>query len=175
MSTETRISPAGGFSAVFGEVDPAAPDYEKLRAVADDMVPFGVHAGLSITEIGPERAVVEIPAEPHLTNHMRTVHAGALFLAADIAGAAAFVGAVAPRLAAIEMLVLKDARAAFRKPALGRIRAVATVDEREMRRILAAAAGRRFEIDGKAQLFDDNDVLVARFGFDYVCTLAAEG
>ena len=172
MTTETRVTPAAGFAAVFGDVDPAAPDYEQLRATAEAMVPFSRHSGLLITEVGPERAVVEIPAEPHLTNHMSTVHAGALFLAADIAGAAAFVGAAATRLAVVQVLVLRDARAAFRKPARGRIRAIATVDERVMRQILAAEGEGRFELDAGALLYDDADVLVAKFGFEYVVTAA---
>ncbi|SDD34747.1 PaaI family thioesterase [Actinokineospora iranica] len=171
MSTDIRINP--GFADAFAGHGGENPDYDALRAISDALVPFGNHAGVDITEIGPDRAVVELPAEPHLKNHMNTVHAGALFLAADIAGAAAFVGAVATRLSTVELLVLRDARAAFRKPAIGRIRAIATIDEREMRRILAATGNERFEIDGKAALYDDADVLVAKFTFDYVCTIAA--
>ncbi|MDV6264957.1 DUF4442 domain-containing protein, partial [Rhodococcus yunnanensis] len=48
------------------------------------------------------------------------------------------------------------------------IRAVATVDERELRTILAADRDERFELSGKALLFDDADVVVAKFTFDYV-------
>ncbi|MFE9323604.1 DUF4442 domain-containing protein, partial [Nocardia sp. NPDC006982] len=61
------------------------------------MVPFGRHVGTLITEISPERAVVEIPAVDTVRNHMGTVHAGALFTAADIGGGGAPPGGGAPR------------------------------------------------------------------------------
>ncbi|MFF0488188.1 YiiD C-terminal domain-containing protein [Nocardia sp. NPDC003482] len=158
-----------GFAAAYPELDPAAVDYEYLRAVSQDMVPFGRHVGTRITEIGPDAAIVEIPAGDEVRNHMGTVHAGALFTAADIAGAAAFVGAAAERLHTVERLVLRGGTAAYRKPAVGRIRAIATVDTRELADILAATASARFELAGKALLRDDNDVVVAKFTFDYVC------
>ncbi|WP_280404201.1 YiiD C-terminal domain-containing protein [Nocardia brasiliensis] len=165
-----------GFAAAYPELDGAAVDYDYLRAVSQDMVPFGRHVGTVITEIGPERAVVEIPAVDTVGNHMGTVHAGALFTAADIGGAAAFVGAAAARLSTVERLVLRAGTASYRKPALGRIRAIATVDQRELAEVLAAAVSNRFELSGKAVLVDDSDVVVAKFTFDYVCDVTiAEG
>lgn len=159
----------GAFAAAYPDLDPAAVDYEYLRAVSQDMVPFGRHVGTLITEVGPEQAVVEIPAVDHARNHMGTVHAGALFTAADIAGAAAFVGAAAARLYTVERLVLRGGTASYRKPAVGRIRAIATVDQRELADIVGAERSERFELGGKALLRDDNDVVVAKFTFDYVC------
>ncbi|MGC0362219.1 uncharacterized protein (TIGR00369 family) [Rhodococcus sp. 27YEA15] len=163
-----------GFAAVYGPIDSIEPDYEHLRTVSNSMVPFGNHVGTSITEIGPDRAVVEIPAQPHVLNHMSTVHAGALFTAADIAGAAAFVGAAATRLGTVTQLVLRAATASYRKPAIGRIRAVARVDQHELHDILTVDRDARFELSGKALLLDDNDVVVAKFTFDYVCDVAAD-
>ncbi|AYF73800.1 DUF4442 domain-containing protein [Nocardia yunnanensis] len=165
MTTRTLA----GFAAAYPELDPDAVDYEYLRAISQQLVPFGRHVGTLVTEVGPDRAVVEIPAVDEVRNHMSTVHAGALFTAADIAGAAAFVGAAAARLFTIERLVLRGGTAAYRKPAQGRIRAVATVDQRELADILAATASARFELSGKAILLDDNDIQVAKFTFDYVC------
>ncbi|KAA9155664.1 DUF4442 domain-containing protein [Amycolatopsis acidicola] len=163
--TDTALT----FSAAFAAAVTGEPDYDKLREISSTLVPFGNHAGIEITGIAPERAVVEIPDEPHLRNHLNTVHAGAQFLAADIAGACAFVGAVAPALSTVDMLVLRTAGSAFRKPAIGRIRAVATVDERDARAIIAGGGG-RFDLDGRAHLYDEKDVLVAKFTFEYVCT-----
>lgn len=161
----------GGFAGAFADAGGEDPDYEKIREIADGLVPFGNHAGVEITEIGPDGAVVELPADDHLRNHLGTVHAGALFLAADIAGASAFVGAIAPRLSEVEYLLLRDARSAFRKPATGRIRAIATVDEREVRRILGRTGAGRFELDGKALCYNADDVLVAKFTFEYAGSL----
>lgn len=163
----------GGFADAFAGAGGPDPDYDKIREIADGLVPFGNHAGIEITEVGPDRAVAEIPAADHLRNHLGTVHAGALFLAADIAGASAFVGALAPRLSEVEFLVLKNSGASFRKPATGRIRAVAAADERETRGILALPAGQRFDLDVKALCYDADDVLVAKFTFSYVGSLGA--
>ncbi|WP_280433721.1 hypothetical protein [Nocardia brasiliensis] len=59
---------------------------------------------------------------------------------------------------------------------MGRIRAIATVDQRELAEVLAAAVSNRFELSGKAVLVDDSDVVVAKFTFDYVCDVTiAEG
>ncbi|WP_327140058.1 YiiD C-terminal domain-containing protein [Nocardia sp. NBC_01327] len=169
----TRTLP--GFGAAYPDLDPAAIDYEYLRAVSQALVPFGRHVGTVISEISPDRSVVEIPPGDTVGNHMGTVHAGALFTAADIAGAAAFVGAAAARLHTVEALVLRGGTASYRKPAQGRIRAVATVDLRELADILAATTSSRFELSGKAVLLDDNEVAVAKFTFDYVCMVTIAG
>ncbi|MTD58225.1 DUF4442 domain-containing protein [Amycolatopsis pithecellobii] len=173
MTTEAKAP--GGFGAVFAAVDPGNPDYELLRRIVGRLIPFGSHAGVEVTELGPDRAIAEIPDEPQLGNHMRTVHAGALFLAADIAGACAFVGAAVPALGSIGSFVLRDARISFRKPALGRIRAIGMLDPRDIRTVLAAAGDQRVEVDGRALMYDANDVLVGKVTLDYVCTMASEG
>ncbi|MFE3279643.1 YiiD C-terminal domain-containing protein [Nocardia sp. NPDC059239] len=165
MTTRTLA----GFAAVYPELNPDAVDYEYLRSISQQMVPFGRHVGTLVCEISPGHAVVEIPAVDEVGNHMGTVHAGALFTAADIAGAAAFVGAAAQRLHAVERLVLRGGTVSYRKPAQGRIRAIATVDQGELADILAATASARFELSGKAILLDDSEVMVAKFTFDYVC------
>jgi acyl-coenzyme A thioesterase PaaI-like protein len=168
----TTIATGPGFAEAFAEIDPDQPDYDRIRDIAAELVPFGSHAGVRVTELGPDEGVVEIPDEPHLRNHAGTVHAGALFLAADIAGAAAFLGAAATRLRSVRWFVLRDARTSFRKPATGRIRVVATVDERAMRAVLAATGEQRFDVDAKALLYNANGVLLGKVGFEYVCEIA---
>lgn len=174
MTSDLKTTTARGFGAVFTDVDPSDPDYDMLRRVVSELIPFGTHAGVEVTELGPDHAVVEIPDEPYLGNHLRTVHAGALFLAADIAGACAFVGAAVPRLADVGSFVLRDSRIAFRKPAIGRIRAVGVMDRRDMEAVLAATGPQRLDLDGKALLYDAADVLVGKVQLDYVCTLLGE-
>jgi acyl-coenzyme A thioesterase PaaI-like protein len=167
------IASGPGFADAYREIDPVKPDYDRIRDITAGLVPFGSHAGVRVTEIGPDEAVVEIPDEPHLRNHLGTVHAGALFLAADIAGASAFLGAVAPRLRDVRWFVLKEARTSFRKPAAGRVRVVGTVEERAVRGLLRATEEQRFEVDGKALLYTANGTLVGKVSFEYVCEVAA--
>lgn len=172
MTTELK-APAG-FGAVFAAIDQDNPDYALLQRIVSGLIPFGAHAGVEVSQLGPDRAVVEIPDEPHLGNHLRTVHAGALFLAADVAGACAFVGAMATRLGAIGSFVLRDSRIAFRKPATGRIRAVGTIDRDDVETLLAAKGEQRLDVDGRALLYDEAGTLVGKVQLDYVCTLVQE-
>jgi acyl-coenzyme A thioesterase PaaI-like protein len=173
MTQESVLTPAQAAPTrpaafgVFAEVGMPIPSFPHILRVANTVVPFGRFVGVTATEVSADRAVVEIPDLANLRNQMGTVHAGALFLAADIACACAFVGAAAPRITEVEWLVVRDSSTAFRKPALGRIRAVGSVEERETRRLLAGETGPRFELDGKALLYDDADVLVATFRFGY--------
>ncbi|GAB21778.1 MAG TPA: DUF4442 domain-containing protein [Gordonia polyisoprenivorans] len=178
MTAETATESGEGrvltdFAAAFPQLDFTAPDYEYLRSVATALVPFGELVGTAVTEISAEQAVVTIAAGESVTNHMGTVHAGAQFTAADIAGALAFIGAAAPRLYTIERLVLRAATVTYRRPALGAIRAVAHIDERELRSVLTADDGGRHDITAKAVVLDDAGVVTAKLVFDYVCDVVA--
>jgi acyl-coenzyme A thioesterase PaaI-like protein len=170
MPTAFSGSAFGAFSefAVDGE-----PDSGKLIEIANSVVPFAKLAGVRVTELSADHAVAELPDSQDLKNHVGTVHAAAMYLAADVACAVAFIGAAPAALAQVEWTVVRGSLSTFLKPALGRIRAVGTVSERDMRAIARRGAAGRFDVDGRALLYDDNDVLVARFSFDYACQLAA--
>lgn len=149
-------------------------DLERLRSVVDTMVPFNNFVGVRITELTREYAVAELPVRDELMNHFGTVHAGALFLAAEVAGAGAFSGAMSPRILQVERFVLRESRESFLKPAVGRIRARATVDAQTVAGVLARAAAERFELKGSALLHDEAGVLVARVELDYVAWVKAD-
>jgi acyl-coenzyme A thioesterase PaaI-like protein len=153
--------------ADIGGID--GPDFGRLQEIVDKMVPFNNHVGIRIVEVGPDSGVAQIPPAPYVLNHLGTVHAGALYLAGEVAGAAAFCGAFATRLAGIEYFTLRDSRITFLKPANGLISARATVDPRTVTTILEGDVHGRFDLDGKALLHDENGVLVAKMYLDYVC------
>ncbi|NMH75829.1 PaaI family thioesterase [Pseudonocardia xinjiangensis] len=148
-------------------------DLERLRTVVDSMVPFNNFVGVRITELSREHAVAELPVRDELLNHFGTVHAGALFLAAEVAGAGAFSGAMAPRVLQVQRFVLRESKVGFLKPASGRIRARATVDQQVVTEVLARRSAERFELTGTALLHDDAGLLVARVELDYVAWIAA--
>ncbi|MGW4591867.1 acyl-CoA dehydrogenase family protein [Amycolatopsis thermoflava] len=71
LTRRTRMATAelGGFADAFAGAGGDTPDYAKIREIADALMPFGDHAGVAITEVGPDRAVAEVagagpPAEP---------------------------------------------------------------------------------------------------------------
>ncbi len=148
-------------------------DLEHLRSVVDTMVPFNNFVGVRITELTREHALAELPLRPELMNHFGTVHAGAMFLVAEVAGAGAFSGAMAPRITQVERFVLRESRESFLKPPTGGIRARATVDAQTVAGVLARRAGERFELKGTALMHDDAGVLVARMDLDYVAWVTA--
>ncbi|GAA2805601.1 DUF4442 domain-containing protein [Saccharopolyspora taberi] len=163
-----------GFAPYVGSPGGTGPDYEKMCAHANTMVPFSNHVGTRMLEISPERGVVEIPAGEQMNNHLGSVHAGAQFLAAELAGAMAFGGAFAPVLTQVKLFILRSSTAVFLSPGCGRIRAVATLDPRTVSDVLGGTVSGKFELDGKAWLYDDNDVAVAKFYLDYVVDIPAD-
>ncbi|MDA3648389.1 DUF4442 domain-containing protein [Saccharopolyspora indica] len=162
-----------GFAPYAGSPDGTGPDYRKMCEHANTMVPFSNHVGTRMVEIGPERGVVEIPADERMNNHMGSVHAGAQFLAAELAGAMAFGGAFAPVITRVKLFILRDSTSKFLKPGFGRLRAIATLDPRTVADVLAGRVSGKFDLDGKAWLHDDDDVAVAKFSLDYVVDIPA--
>jgi len=148
-------------------------DLERLRRTVDTMVPFCNHVGVRVTELAPDHGQAELPVRAELENHFGTVHAGALFLAAEVAGAAAFAGAMAPRITQLQGFVLRSSKIAFLKPAKGHVRARATLDRQAIDAVLAGGAAGRFELAGLALLHDDADLLLGRVELDYVAWLGA--
>lgn len=169
--------PAPGIAAAQAQLLKLAgsgtPDYEQIRRTVDKIVPFVNLAGIRITELGNGSATAEVPAQPNMLNHLGTVHAGAMFLAAEVACAGAFSGALAPRLLQVRTFVLRDTRSTFLKPANGRIRAKGTVESPILADVVRHRAEVTFGLAGKALLFDDNDNLVAKVDLDYLCWLGS--
>jgi acyl-coenzyme A thioesterase PaaI-like protein len=151
----------------------ATPDYEQIRRTVDTLVPFVNLAGVRLTELGAGSAVAEVPARPNMLNHVGTVHAGALFLAAEVACAGAFSGVIAPRILHVGTFLLRDTRATYFRPAHGRIRAHGTVTSPMLPAAVERRTEEQFDIAGKALLRDDSGTLVAKVDLDYLCWLRA--
>ena len=79
-------------------------DYQAMRDALGDSIPFNRHVGLVVCEIAPGRAVVRLPEDDRLHNHVGSQHAGALFSAGEAASGGAFLGAFAERLGEITPL-----------------------------------------------------------------------
>ncbi len=97
-------------------------DYEALRAGMAAAVPFNNHLGLEVAELGPGTAVVRLPDDERLRNHVGSQHASGLFAAAEAASGGAFVAAFAERMGEIRPLAA-NAEIAFTKLAQGPITA----------------------------------------------------
>jgi acyl-coenzyme A thioesterase PaaI-like protein len=94
---------------------------EVLDAV-NDAVPFARHAGIAVVDLAPGAATATLAEQVEVTNHVGTVHAGALFAVADSASGAAVLGALGDRLFSTRMVV-REATIRFVAPARGQVTA----------------------------------------------------
>jgi thioesterase domain-containing protein len=104
---------------------------DKARATIIELserVPFHANLGIQIVQAEQGRGRALLPAVRHVLNHADTVHAGALFTAADVAAGAAVLPAVWSRLAEVEFTV-RAAQVRYVAPARGAISAFAHFDE----------------------------------------------
>ena len=103
-------------------------DYAVIRASLQQAVPFSVHLGLEILEVGDGSGTVRLPEADHLRNHVGSQHAGALFTTGESASGAAVVGAFFAEMGSVTPLV-RTATIRFSKIALGPITAVARIPD----------------------------------------------
>src|SRR3954468_16071081 len=102
-----------------------AVDYNAVRDGLAQAIPFNVHVGLEVLEVGDGEGAARLPDAGHLHNHVGSQHAGALFTAGEAASGAAFVGAFAERMGDITPLA-ESGQIAYKKIARGAITATGT-------------------------------------------------
>lgn len=119
-------------------------EYEQLKQMLSQVVPFNTYLGLEVTEIGPGTGTVRLPEDPRLMNHVQTQHAAGMFAAAEAASGAAMASTFADRMGQATPLA-KSAQISYMKPARGPIDAKATLGED------AAAILGRLDADGKVE------------------------
>jgi acyl-coenzyme A thioesterase PaaI-like protein len=103
-------------------------DFNALAEALRDTVPFNQHLGLEVSEIAPGRAVVRLPEDERLRNHVGSQHAGALFAAGEAASGGALLGAFGERLSQITPLA-ESAEIVYRRIARGPIEATARLGD----------------------------------------------
>lgn len=135
-------------------------DYAALAAGYGQAIPFNLHIGLRVEEIGPGFGRVVLPEGASTMNHVQSQHAGALFTAGEAASGAAFISAFAERMGDITPLA-EQAEIAYRKIARGDITATGTfTDDTDALFAELDREGRvRFPI--AVELRDADDQLVA--------------
>jgi acyl-coenzyme A thioesterase PaaI-like protein len=99
---------------------------DALRQALVDFVPFNQHLEIEVLAVQPGYGVVRLPERDFLRNHVGTQHAGALFLAGEAAGGAAFIGAFAADMGEITFL-LKGATISYQALARGEITATCQI------------------------------------------------
>lgn len=108
-------------------------------------LPFNQHLGLEMTwHLGVE--VVSLTPRPHHMNHVGTVHAGALYSLAEAASGHALLEHI-PLPLEEAAAVVRSAEVKYRRPASGRLVAVADVDDESSSQFRT-----RLEAKGRATL-----------------------
>jgi uncharacterized protein (TIGR00369 family) len=102
--------------------------YAMIKAHLSAAVPFAAHVGVELDAIGPGTASATLGQSHATSNHIATMHAGALFTLAEAASGAAIAGMFVERLAALRP-VAASAAIDYMKPAKGLITAHARIDD----------------------------------------------
>jgi|SRR5947209_6492583 len=139
---------------------------ETLRRALVDYVPFNRHLEIEVLVVQPGYGVVRLPDREFLRNHVGSQHAGALFLAGEAAGGAAFIGAFAAEMGDITFL-MKGATISYSRLAHGDITATCRIGHAldGVRRELAATG--RARLGAEVALEDGAETSVATLVLDY--------
>lgn len=102
--------------------------YDMIKSHLDAAVPFARYVGVTLLEIGDGTASASLEQREDVSNHIASMHAGAMFTLAEAASGAALAGALAPVI--LEMRpVAANAQIAFKKVAKGTLTAHATASQ----------------------------------------------
>lgn len=102
--------------------------YETIKAQMAQAVPFAQTTGIALLEVGPGTAVAMLPLRTEVSNHIGSLHAGALFTLGETASGAAMSGAFAAQLMTIRPIAT-GASISYVKIAKGQTRARASVTQ----------------------------------------------
>ncbi|MDX2234418.1 MAG: DUF4442 domain-containing protein [Hyphomonadaceae bacterium] len=138
-------------------------DASLYAAIKDGLarsVPFVETVGIEITDVSPGAATALLCQREPISNHIGSVHAGALFTLGETASGAAMSGAFAANLLSIRP-VAAGASIAYRKVATGVIAARATVNPPVDDLVSALEADGKVTFDVSVVMTDENSVTVA--------------
>jgi len=145
-------------------------DFETLRAQFAAAVPFARHARVEIVEIGDGFARTQLTQTEQLSNHIGSLHAGAIFTLAETASGAAMLGAFAEMATAIRPLAT-EAKISYLKLGRGTIQAQArtVMAGAELREQLRSSGLAAFEINVDVQ--DERERVIAKVSVQWRVTM----
>ena len=129
--------------------EPVVPSPADTTNIVRSAIPLAGHIGLTVTEVSPNRVVLEVPFEGN-TNHVGIMYAGVLYTAAEVPpGILALVRFDPTRF----FPVVKEMTVKFRRPGKTGVRVVAELPESRAEQIQIEA-----ERDGKSEFTMDLEV-----------------
>lgn len=140
--------------------------FDMLKAQLSGVVPFASHVGVVLEDIGEGTASATLAQSHNTSNHIATMHAGALFTLAEAASGAAMAGLFLERLAALRP-VAASSTIDFVKPAKGSITAHAAVDGTREALFAALDAEGKVRFPVTIRMEDGEGREVARMSVDW--------
>lgn len=102
--------------------------YDMIKAHLDTAVPFATYVGVKLLEIGDGVARAELAQRDDVSNHIKSMHAGAMFTLGEAASGAAMAGALAPVILDMRPVAAMG-QIAFKKVAIGTLTAHAKTSQ----------------------------------------------
>lgn len=132
------------------------PETAAVAASMREAVPFARTLRMSVTDValdgdGRVRVVAELPDDDAIHNHVGGPHAGAIFALGETASGAVVLAAFAHQLDRVVPLAVR-ASIAYRKVAMGSVRAVATLRREPAEVVAELDAGTRPEFEVEVEL-----------------------
>ncbi len=140
--------------------------FDALKAQLSAVVPFAAYVGVEITDIGDGTATTILTQSQNTSNHIATMHAGALFTLAEAASGAAMAGMFLERLAGLRP-VAASSTIDYVKPARGTITAYAEVDGAKPELLAALDSEGKVRFPITVRMEDANGREVARMTVDW--------
>lgn len=135
--------------------------FEMIRTQMNGAVPFAAHVGIEIEQIGAGTARATLEQREAVSNHIGSLHAGAMFTLGEAASGAALAGALAEVILETRP-VAAGAQIDYCKIAKGALTATAEVQARpeDLLATLRAAGKVAFEV--AVDICDESQESVAR-------------
>jgi acyl-coenzyme A thioesterase PaaI-like protein len=124
-----------------------------IRSQLDTAVPFATHVGVKLLEIGDGTARAELEQREDVSNHIKSMHAGAMFTLGEAASGAAMAGALAPVILDMRPVAATGA-IAFKKIALGKLTAEAKTSRPGEELLQALEADGKVAFDVEVEIID---------------------
>lgn len=140
--------------------------FDFIKAQLQTSVPFAAYVGVRITTVESGKAEAVLDERPEVTNHIATIHAGALFTLAEAASGAAMAGALAPVLMQVRPVASHGA-ITYKKPAKGPLVARAQVSRppEELLQEIEGAGKAAFDVAVSIEDAEGNEVATVDIGW----------
>ncbi|WP_299374677.1 DUF4442 domain-containing protein [uncultured Tateyamaria sp.] len=125
--------------------------YDMIKGHLGKAIPFANHVGVELLDIGDGVATAALDQRDETSNHIQTLHAGAMFTLGEAASGAALAGALAPMILQARP-VAAGARISYVKIAKGRLTAHAKTS------VPGADALAQLQSEGKVAFAVDIDI-----------------